>query len=346
MALLYAGIDEAGYGPMLGPLCVGAATLRLDSFAPEASVPDLWELLCSAVGKAKRDFAPKNGGRIPIADSKVLKLGNSTKTKHPCTYLELAVLAFLAAGHPDHDFPRTDLELFDRLGVSLGTREDAHPWYTEPDPVPLPLGVKTSQLQIAANALSRAMGKAGVSLAGLSVRTIDEQEFNGMIRERGSKAAATSTALAEHLKVIRDLAHESRPSGEPNESDATPSVRIVADRHSGRLDYRGPITRAWPGVPFSTIEQSPRASVYAVDKADCRVLLMSEAENRHLPVALASMAAKLVRELAMARFNTYWAARMPELKPTAGYVTDARRWLIDAEPVLSKADRRAMVRLA
>jgi len=338
--LLYAGIDEAGYGPMLGPLCVGAATLSVHAFDPEDQVPDLWKMLSDAVGKAKRDFAPKNGGRVPVADSKVLKLSNGSKTKHPCTYLELAVLVFLAAGHPEHDFPRTDLELFERLGATVGGTLDNHPWYTEPAPVELPLGVSDAQLKIAANALSRAMTKAGISLAALNVRTIDEREFNGMIREHGSKAASTSTALAEHLKAVRDLAHET------TEQAGAASVRIVADRHSGRLDYRAPIARAWPGVPFSMLEQSPRASVYAVDNADCRVLLMPEAENRHLPVALASMAAKLVRELAMARFNAYWAARMPELKPTAGYVTDARRWLIDAEPVLSTTDRKAMVRLA
>jgi hypothetical protein len=305
-------------------------------------VPDLWELLAEAVGKAKRDFAPKNGGKIPVADSKALKLSNQSKTKHPCTYLELAVLAFLAAGHPEHDFPRTDRDLFERLGVILTD----HPWYTEPEPVELPLGVSEAQLKIAANGLSRAMARVGVSLEDLRVRTIDETEFNGMVREHRSKGAATSTALAEHLVSIRDLAHGTQTPGATGASPTTPSVRVVADRHSGRLDYRAPIARAWPGVPFSMLEQSPRASVYGVDNADCRVLFMPEAEDRHLPVALASMAAKLVRELAMARFNSYWAARMPGLRPTAGYVTDARRWLVDSESVVSSAERKRMVRLA
>jgi hypothetical protein len=58
------------------------------------------------------------------------------------------------------------------------------------------------------------------------------------------------------------------------------------------------------------------------------------------------MVAKLTRELAMHRFNRYWCARCPELKPTAGYNTDARRWLHDMRDVLNTSDRKAMVRLA
>ena len=71
-----------------------------------------------------------------------------------------------------------------------------------------------------------------------------------------------------------------------------------------------------------------------------------EAEEAHLPVALASMTAKMVRELSMSRFNRYWCARMPELKPTAGYVQDARRWLEDLDGVMYDDEREAMVRQA
>ena len=45
-----------------------------------------------------------------------------------------------------------------------------------------------------------------------------------------------------------------------------------------------------------------------------------------LPVALASMTAKYLRELAMAAFNSFWQQQVPGLKPTAGYPQDARRF--------------------
>jgi hypothetical protein len=45
-----------------------------------------------------------------------------------------------------------------------------------------------------------------------------------------------------------------------------------------------------------------------------------------LPTALASMTAKYHRELAMRAFNDFWLARVPGLRPTAGYPGDSRRF--------------------
>ena len=33
--LIYAGIDEAGYGPMFGPLCVASSVIVLDKYNPD-----------------------------------------------------------------------------------------------------------------------------------------------------------------------------------------------------------------------------------------------------------------------------------------------------------------------
>ena len=38
------------------------------------------------------------------------------------------------------------------------------------------------------------------------------------------------------------------------------------------------------------------------------------------------MTAKYLRELAMRAFNEFWCARVPGLRPTAGYPVDARRF--------------------
>ena len=89
-----------------------------------------------------------------------------------------------------------------------------------------------------------------------------------------------------------------------------------------------------------------RGALSPGSSASIHIQFRPEAEEVHLPVALASMTAKLVRELTMARFNRYWSSRMPGLKPTAGYVQDARRWLVDVEGVLCDDEREAMVRKA
>ena len=53
--LIYAGIDEAGYGPMLGPLCVGLSVFRVDGAEAADGAPNLWGALRGAVCRTRRD---------------------------------------------------------------------------------------------------------------------------------------------------------------------------------------------------------------------------------------------------------------------------------------------------
>ena len=63
-------------------------------------------------------------------------------------------------------------------------------------------------------------------------------------------------------------------------------------------------------------------------------------------VALASCAAKYAREACMAAFNAYSRVLDPDLVPTAGYVTDARRWLAQAGAAIERSGlpREVLVR--
>jgi hypothetical protein len=178
-----------------------------------------------------------------------------------------------------------------------------------------------------------AMEEAGVELVELRCLVIPEAVFNETVRSVGSKAAATVLAVGEHLRRITAIRHDG-------------PVRIVCDRLGGRALYRDTLAAELTGADVSVVEESDRVSRYEVGGPGCAVQFEVEAESSHMPVALASMAAKLVRELAMARFNRYWCGRCPELKPTAGYSQDARRWLGDAAPLLTDDDRAALVRIA
>jgi hypothetical protein len=325
VSVLYCGIDEAGYGPMLGPLTVGLAVFAIDGWTEGDPAPDLWEQLPKAVCKTVRGA----GQRIPIADSKKLKLSNDTKRRHPCTHLERGVLAALAAS--GEAMPETDADLLELLcGEVPGL-----PWYGG-QPAELPLGDPIETQRIGANLLASAMNDAGVRLVHLCVRTITEDKFNEIVRATGSKAQTTATALADLLPLAATLS-------DPG-TDAP--VRIICDRQSGRLDYEDIIAKAFPGEGAELAMRTNHASRYLLRDGRIAVNFETQAEDRHLPTALASMAAKLVRELLMARMNRYFRSRMPELKPTAGYVQDARRWLRDADGILEPDERKKMVRLA
>lgn len=326
MALIYAGIDEAGYGPMLGPLVVAMSAVHVAAWSPPDPAPDLWRALHRTVAPALTGAA----GRIPIADSKKLKVAGSRRT-HPLTHLERGVLAALAASGP---LPATDAALFDRLGIVL----PAQPWYQGP-PLPLPLANHADSLAIDAAQLRAAMHAAGLAPFSLRCALLDEARFNDGLARHGSKAAVSAQLVASLMaQPLRDTASTST------------HLRIAVDRQSGRADYTDLIRAAAPEATITDAVITPGLSRYQLaspDHAgDIAVRFQTEAERHHLPVALASMAAKLVREIAMLRFNRYWSLRMPELKPTAGYVTDARRWLRDAKPILTRDDQAALIRRA
>lgn len=321
VSVLYCGIDEAGYGPMLGPLTVGLAVFSIEDWQPGEPAPNMWDLLARAVCQQIRGA----GQRIPIADSKKLKLSNDNKKRHPCTHLERGVLAALSASGA------AELNTDARLLAALHTDAPALPWYGG-EPIPLPLGEPAASQRISANLLAGAMRDAGVRLVDLRVRVIPEDHFNAIVRETGSKAATTAVAIAELLPLAASM------------SDGP--VRIICDRQSGRLDYEDIIARAFPGEGAAVDARTSHASRYLLRGGRIAVNFETQAEDRHLPTALASMSAKLVRELLMARMNRYFRERLPELKPTAGYVQDARRWLAEAAEVLEPGERTKMVRLA
>lgn len=320
MGLIYTGIDEAGYGPMLGPLCVASVTMRIEHWVLGDPAPDLWALLKEAVCNSKREAKH----RIAVGDSKDLKLANSSKIKHPLYHLERAVLAFLSAR--DGSVPDTDESLRDALSAQLDDRA----WYAG-EPIALPLGIDAGMLGIETNTLRSAMHKQGIELLDMRVRVVGVNEFNALYTRHNTKAAATGTALREHIEQARTLLRDQD------------HARIVCDRQSGRTKYARMLSHLFDDVSIE--EESSRASRYTCD-GQTGVLLTPGADSAYFPVALASMAAKLVRELAMMRFNAYWGDRIPELKPTAGYVQDARRWLSDTHEFITDEQRTQMIRLA
>jgi len=325
VGLIIAGIDEAGYGPLLGPLCVGMSVLRVRDWREGDKAPNLWKLLDGGV--AAKPNCPR--GRVAVADSKKLKLANDSATRHPLTHLERGVLAFADAAGVD---AATDLSLFAALGFTL----DEHACYAGAA-APLPVAPGAAALRgITANLLAGTLERAGVEVRDLRLIGVPEPQFNAVIKKTGSKANTVAIALGEHLTRVLD-----------HFGGGEDAVRFVCDRLGGRAQYATLLEWLLPGATIGVLEETDVRSRYTIERQGrhATIVFQVECEAAHLPVALASMLAKYGRELSMARFNRYWSGLMPELKPTAGYYQDAKRWLKDIGATMPAEDRKRLVRV-
>ena len=311
LTVIYAGIDEAGYGPLLGPLCVGASAFRLSARADSALAdpPDLWERFATGVARKPRD--PKQ--RVAVADSKKLKSAG----RQPLVHLERGVLAF--AGLPGGDDPDSDDALFARLGVLAPVRP-ATPWHAHS--LALPACHTRGEIALARARIARTLAAADAELAHFAATALDAPDFNALYRMLGNKAHVNLSLVFDAARQV-DLLRGDEPAF------------LAIDRQGGRANYTGELERhVARGARVRTIREDEACSRYEVGEG-LVVSFEVEAESRHLPVALASMAAKFVRERFMERLNAFFASRAPGLAPTAGYVEDGRRFLAEVKPILA-----------
>ncbi|MFO0874401.1 MAG: hypothetical protein U0575_10560 [Phycisphaerales bacterium] len=324
--LVYCGIDEAGYGPMLGPLCVAATAFEVMDHDPASGAPDLWSRLSQAVCRRPGD----RRRRVAVDDSKKLK-GANDAAAHPLRHLERGVLAFLASRG---ELPRIDAAMFAALDVAMPSTASA-PWCD--GATLLPLVHEPEQLEIAAAQLRRAAEGGGARCVHMACEAIDVGAYNERLAIARNKASVNFDAVVRHVDRLWRRFPEAHP-------------RVVIDRQGGRIGYREPLALCFPDATVAIVAETERISRYRLERGGAAITLSFEAESEaaHLPAALASMVAKYVRELWMIRFNRWFAARRPGVRPTAGYVQDGRRWLGEMEGLISELaiPRDALVRRA
>ena len=87
----------------------------------------------------------------------------------------------------------------------------------------------------------------------------------------------------------------------------------------------------FPDMKLKILSESPDTSSYELeaDGKQMRLHFVVGADNRFLPVSLASMVSKFLRELLVDNINQYFAQYCAHLKPTAGYWKDGLRFIED-----------------
>ena len=312
---LLIGTDEAGYGPNLGPLIVAASAWRVVDDGADGA--DRLTRAAAEIGAAARL------GQPPWADSKQLY-----KPGGGLVAIERGVLAALAATaegataqRASHGIPSDGAALAAALGIDLPSIGVPAEW-TLFEGMALPVAVPPRALALLAETVATTLPRLNVQLVAVACRVLHPGAFNALLDAGLNKSdilSRTTLSLAAELRATAP--------GEP--------AVVWCDRHGGRKTYAALVGRHFAAPLVRTIVETPTSSTYAIDAASLRIEFTVGGEAR-VPVALASMTAKYVRELAMAAFNAHWGSLAPGLRPTAGYPLDARRWRGDAAATLDR----------
>jgi ribonuclease HII len=317
MAVL-AGIDEAGYGPILGPLVVSASAFSIPDSLLKA---DLWQLLKKSTAAQKKHLA----GRLLITDSKKA-YNRAAGIKH----IQRTTLAMLRILGAEPNNPNDVLAFL--CPDSLIQMKD-YPWYCDGEPAPLT--ADHGDIKIAAEVFVSDMARRGINLLSIQTHCLDVARYNKLIETVKNKASVLFSTTAALIKSIWD-----------NSSD--PNIQVIVDRQGGRSRYRRNLQRMFEHLDLAVISESENTSSYELknDRRKMRIHFVVKADQRYMPVCLASMVSKYVRELLVARINRYFLSRHAELKPTAGYFKDGRRFIADIKTLIPnlKYDPNLLIR--
>ncbi len=288
---IWVGIDEAGYGPNLGPMVMTAVIAR-------GRRPDLWADLAATVSRAGGP-----GDRLWVDDSKRVYQGRKGRDR-----LDAACLAAVAASGRGR--PTTLAALLE--AVAAGTLDEVElTHWVESDP-PIPGDAPASE--------PLACGPWRI----VEVRSVvvGPMRFNADLEATGSKALVHFRAFARLLGHVWGLVDEEAPAS------------VVSDKHGGRHYYAPALSDAFPDAWLERGPEGPDLSRYTLRDGPRRLelRLRPRADAADGLVALASLVSKSIREHWMDAFNAHWTARLPDLKPTAGYPGDSARFRDAIEP--------------
>jgi hypothetical protein len=322
---LLIGMDEAGYGPNLGPLVVTVTAWEVPGSPREF---DLW----AAMGDIASQSPTKEPMKLHVADSKqVYSPGKGL------TALERAVLSGLRLlGHS----PCSLCELSNVLNAECGVR-NAEPetaggenpsafhllpsafstasWLADRE-LALPTETDSSLIGDLATKWSECCQRTGVTLKAIRSEIVQPDRFNALVRACDNKSLVLSRISLGLLRSVW------------NPDDPQPTL-VICDKHGGRNRYDDLLAEVLDDRMIFTVGEAKERSVYRVGSTELRFQMKAEA---NFPVALASLVCKYVRELSMHVFNQFWSEQVPDLKPTAGYPVDAVRFRAD----IAEAQRR------
>jgi hypothetical protein len=260
----------------------------------------------------KKATAPRRSGRIMIGDSKLVY-----SPARGTMDLERAVLA-LAGWRAGRALQTAENLLQTVLHEANPSDLFQEPWEQEhvgrfplTDDLPLPV--------------TPLAPCDGTSCSLLQSRILAPAEFNACCGDALNKADVNWSAVAVLLRACADAATDG-------------PLHVTVDHQGGRVYYGDHLRELFPDGFVWHLGEAPHESLYHVQHngRELTVRFRVDADAESLCTAAASMLSKYLRELMMARLNGFFQAHLPELRPTAGYYGDGRRFIDETAELRQK----------
>lgn len=316
------GVDEAGYGPNLGPLVIAASLWTVPADCSETQLTQLLTptfTTCSyapgcehiPLGDSKQLYSPSHGlstleaGLLALCWPLVQPLKRPSKSLPNLTHYPLAELLTAVAS------PETLDEL---TGVA---------WYAGTAQQSVPVGLSSlEEVERLASIARRSLQRVDVELLAVRSQIVCEPMFNRQLDSWGSKGEVLSRAT---LELVTQLLPR-----------CTAATEVFCDRQGGRKNYLPQLLQALPDEWFTQTAQSDHRSSYRNQGSRPLEIHFSVGGDSFPPCGLASMLAKYLRERLMHALNAYWQQHISDLPPTAGYPLDAKRFRLAIEPTAQR----------
>ncbi len=295
--MIYSGIDEAGLGPLLGPLVVASGASNLQSKELLAILLDL-------------GIWPKHSKKQQglVADSKQIYRGDFAR-------LETLALSFYLSGLSNIN--QRELSLSHLMPAAIYELD----WYRELSLQPnfLPLVADRQKIWQQATLLREVL-RCRNSFIQLSARLFTEKQFNQKVEQLNNKSFILRELVGSFIRAFADFIDKPQTSISPC---------CVVDRLGG-LKYYSPWLCELFGVDDSKIEvlkEDFNSSEYRLhnikQNVEFDLYFWVKGDQHNILCAIASIWAKYYRELLMLQFNRYWQSVFPKAPATTGYYKDA-----------------------
>jgi len=355
------GIDEAGYGPDIGPLVVTSSLFRLSE---KYHSEKFWDTLSEIISKKTKEFPEK----VIVSDSKdIFK-------NHPKNYLigETTALCSYCLLYPAplnfQEFLQNifldNLDLFQKRCKTFSKYTYRMCWgnnnFFSEDPLNSKNLDPSPFLDNLFPKLKKVIKSSGIDLIDIKSIVLCPHLYNESITKKGKLffnylqferliENALKRILIENIsvrdkeetvKLEKKYKKATRNFKKNEQKNNLNSIYVIADKLGSKKYYINYLKSGLLGdFKIKILEQNRNISSYELlNNLEIRLSFIKEGDKTHFPIALSSVFSKYIRERFIKNINEFFATKIQDLEPTKGYAYKIEKFIEVTNDVRKKYD--------